>query len=103
MHPISKIVQLMKREKGVRMPNRWLGGFTKVYNVSPGETKVVELEIQSAQWSRFDAFGQIWRAHPGTYEVFLLQSCCPACAAPGCPACTCPELAAETLEFTVKP
>eukprot|EP01043_Picozoa_sp_COSAG02_P088939 COSAG02_NODE_25977_length_644_cov_0.774312_1_plen_117_part_00 len=45
----------MMREKGVRMPNRanrWLGGFKKVYNVSPGETKVVELEIQSAQWSR---------------------------------------------------
>jgi beta-glucosidase len=104
VHTISKTVQLMLREKGVLMPNRanrWLGAFAKVHNVSPGETKVVELEVQSAQWSRFDAFSQAWRAHPGTYEAFLLQSCCPACAARGCPACTCPELAAETLEFTV--
>ena len=59
------------------------------------------LEVQSDQYSRFDAFSQAWRAHPGTYEVFLLQSCCLACAAPGCPPCTCRELAAETLEFNV--
>ena len=44
LHNISKTVQLMLREKGVHMPNRanrWLGAFTKVHGVAPGETKVV--------------------------------------------------------------
>jgi beta-glucosidase len=44
LHSISKTVQLMLREKGVHMPNRanrWLGAFTKVHDVAPGETKVV--------------------------------------------------------------
>jgi beta-glucosidase len=100
----SKVVQLMVREKGVGMPNRanrWLAGFSKVHDLAPGAARTLTISVGIEAWSGFDAFTSTWKARPGEYEAFLLQSCCPSCAGTACPECTCKEHAEKATDFEV--
>ena len=73
----GKVVQLMLREKAVRMPrraNRWLCAFSKVHDLEAGASLQLELRIGAESWSSYDAFTHDFVARPGVYEVFVLQN-----------------------------
>ncbi|MGC5172479.1 family 78 glycoside hydrolase catalytic domain [Microbacterium sp. DT81.1] len=58
---------------GVRRPTRELAGFVKVH-LEPGESTVVEVELDRRVFAFWDVTADRWRVEPGTYTVQLGRS-----------------------------
>jgi beta-glucosidase len=71
----SEVVQLYIKDEecSVLRPEKELKAFAKV-KLGPGETKVVDFQIDSKSLSFFDEVKKAWKVEPGKFKAFLASS-----------------------------
>jgi len=73
----SQVVQVYVTlpPNGQTTPKQQLKGFAKVRDLTPGKSKTAKINLDKYSISYWDTEVRRWRAQPGTYELFVGDSC----------------------------
>ncbi len=66
-------VYVSDKESGLVRPPKELKGFKKV-TLAPGESRLVEFELDQRALSYYDPYRKQWVAEPGEFEVLVGSS-----------------------------